>query len=285
MSAGEVERWRMAIRHTTGYRYRDTVHSSYNEARLTPLTTDRQLVQEAAVRVSPNATVLRYWDYWSTIVDAFDIHEPHTEMAVTSTSVVETSSPVVTSQHSWEDLRADDVCERMSELLAPTSYAPEIPELAEVASSMSDTGSPTEAVDEAMAWVRSRLEYSTGATNVSTTAADALDLGGGVCQDFAHVGLVLLRAMGIPARYNSGYIHPDRRPAIGETSAGQSHAWIDAWVGEWYPVDPTHAGAVGVRHVVVARGRDYSDVSPLRGIYRGGPAEELQVKVELTRLE
>ncbi len=110
-----------------------------------------------------------------------------------------------------------------------------------------------------------------------------LSQGSGVCQDFAHVALALLRATGIPARYVSGYLHPSATAEIGETVAGESHAWIEAWTGDWQAFDPT-SGAVGDRHVVVGRARDYADLSPLHGIYHGGPAEDLGVAVELTRL-
>jgi transglutaminase-like putative cysteine protease len=119
---------------------------------------------------------------------------------------------------------------------------------------------------------------------VSTTAADALRIGGGVCQDFTHLALGLLRARGIPARYVSGYLHPSSQAEPGVVLAGQSHAWVEAWVGDWLPFDPTNGSPVGERHVVVGRARDYADLAPLSGIFHGGPAKSLGVTVELTRL-
>ena len=277
-------RWRIGIRHRTGYRYRDVVRSSYNEARVTPLTTDRQEVIEATVRVSPPVPTFRYWDYWGTLVDAFDVHEPHDELVVVGTSVVETSPPSPVPPVSWDDLARPDVCDRFAELLAPTAYAPRLEEVEDVAATLAAGNSPLEAVEAATAWVGDRLRYEKGTTDVSATAGQALTLGTGVCQDYAHVALVLLRAMGIPVRYASGYIHPVLDAVVGETVAGQSHAWVEAWAGDWYAVDPTHGGRVGERHVLVARGRDYADVPPLKGIYHGGPAEGLEVMVEITRL-
>ena len=95
----------------------------------------------------------------------------------------------------------------------------------------------------------------------------------------------MVRGLGIPARYTSGYLHPsDEDATIGEVTAGESHAWIEAWVGEWIALDPTSGDDVGSRHVVVAHGRDYGDVPPLKGVYHGGNAEALDVSVELTRL-
>jgi transglutaminase-like putative cysteine protease len=91
--------------------------------------------------------------------------------------------------------------------------------------------------------------------------------------------------MGIPARYTSGYLHPSPEADIGLTVEGQSHAWLEAWTGDWLAVDPTNGGKVGERHVIVARARDYADVSPLKGIYNGAPSTALGVSVELTRLQ
>ncbi len=143
---------------------------------------------------------------------------------------------------------------------------------------------PAHAVEAAAAWVHGQLSYGKGATDVASTAADALRIGSGVCQDFAHLTLAVLRAMGIPARYTSGYVHPSPEAGVGATVEGQSHAWVEAWTGAWCPFDPTNGSDVGERHVVVARGRDYTDVSPLKGIFHGGPAAGLDVTVSLTRL-
>ncbi len=109
-------------------------------------------------------------------------------------------------------------------------------------------------------------------------------MGGGVCQDYSHTLLSLLRSMGIPARYVSGYLH-DEEEAPGRTVIGESHAWIEVWNGGWEAYDPTNDRSVGSAHVVVARGRDYADVPPLKGIYAGGVSESLGVTVEITQLE
>ncbi|HEX2063689.1 MAG TPA: transglutaminase family protein, partial [Acidimicrobiales bacterium] len=198
--------WKVAVHHRTAYVYGGEVRSSYNEARVTPLTTDRQLVLEASVQVDPPAPTFRYWDYWGTMVDAFDIHVPHTELAVTGESVVETSPGPPAGDATWEELRRPDTWDRLTEFLAPTGYVPLVGEAAEAAREAADGGSPADACDAAVEWVRGRLRYEKGATNVSTTADEALRIGGGVCQDFAHLTLAFLRAQGIPARYTSGYV-------------------------------------------------------------------------------
>lgn len=277
--------WRIAIRHNTGYRYQTDVESSYNEARLTPLTTPGQLTLDTNLDVHPVASVLRYWDYWGTLVHAFDVHVPHTELVVTASSVVETSDGAEPegAGAGWSDLARHEVADRYAELLAPTAYVPRSGVLAETARELAAARAPREACDAAVGWVRDRLRYEKGSTDVATSATDALAKGGGVCQDFAHVTLAVLRAMGVPARYVSGYLYPTQTAAIGETVAGESHAWVEAWVGDWLPLEPTSGSAVGARHVIVGRGRDYADVAPLKGIYHGGPCEALGVTVELTR--
>lgn len=276
--------WKVGIRHRSGYVYDGEVWASYNEARVTPLSTDRQVVIEAQVEVSPPAGTYRYWDYWGTLVDAFEVHGAHDELSVTGTSIVETSEEPTLPLTSWAAAHARPPSERLEELLAPTSYVPVIPAAVDAMRPLTATPNPAEAVAGAMDWVRGKLAYTPGATDVGTTASDALELGVGVCQDYAHLALSAVRALGIPARYVSGYIHPFPDAAVGGVAEGQSHAWIEAWVGGWWGLDPTHGGGIGERHVVVARGRDYSDVLPLKGVYHGGPPAALTVGVEFTRL-
>ena len=279
--------WRIGIRHVTGYEYEHPVTSSYNEARITPITSDRQLALESSVEVSPVASVYRYWDWWGTLVHAFDLHAPHDELVVTGASVVETSPPPDLPERpaTWDDLADPAVRDRYSELLAPSRYVPLDDEDLRVAAAAAGDGlDPVELCQSVVAAVGGRLRYERGATTVSSTATDALHAGAGVCQDFTHLALALLRIRGVPARYVSGYLHPASEAEPGATVAGQSHAWVEAWLGDWMPFDPTNGGPVGERHVVVGRARDYADLAPLNGIFHGGPAKALGVSVELTRL-
>lgn len=280
--------WKLEIRHVSGYHYAGEVGSSYNEARVTPLSTHRQMALETSVTVTPGVPTYRYWDYWGTLVDSFDVHVPHTELSVVGQSVVETLAPEGSvSLASWEDLRRAEVTDSFAELLAPTERVPDLSiydEMSELLPRLAASPTPEEAVNGTVEWVRSRLTYRKGSTEVTSTAADALNGGTGVCQDYTHLMLAILRGMGIPARYVSGYLHPSSDADIGTTAIGESHAWVEAWAGEWWGVDPTHGRPVGERHVVVGRGRDYGDVAPLKGIYHGAPATAMNVSVELTRL-
>lgn len=277
--------WRLEIRHTTGYRYATDVTASHNEVRLSPARTDRQWVLEHRVDVHPAARLARFEDYWGTVVHAFDLRRPHRELTVVATSHVETAAapPPATESVSWAALEDGELLDEWSELLMPTPYTEADGAIAALAEQVRRAPDPSAAVVDAEGLVRDRLDYVRGATDVGTSAAEALDAGAGVCQDFVHLTLAVLRSAGVPCRYASGYLSPDAEAVIGETVAGESHAWLEAWTGGWTAVDPTNGNPVGPEHVLVARGRDYADVPPLRGVYHGGRAEALDVQVEVTR--
>jgi transglutaminase-like putative cysteine protease len=277
--------WRMRVLHATGYAYPSPATASYNEARLTPRSDSRQNVILNRVETVPATRSYRYVDYWGTLVTAFDLHAPHTELTVTSSSVVETDRPEPrTAKLTWADLHTESVIDRFDEVLCPTEYAPTSRRVAAVGRRLAKYREPAEAVIAAVEWVRSELDYVPGTTGVHSSGLDALRDGNGVCQDFAHLSLIVLRSMGIPARYVSGYLHPDRDAVVGDTVDGQGHAWIQAWTGSWWNVDPTNDSEITEQYISVGVGRDYADVSPLKGIYSGQGATDLDVVIEITRL-
>ena len=276
--------WRIAVRHRTGYQYGSPARASYNEVRMTPATTSGQHLLTGRLDIRPDARPLRYVDYWGTQVHAFDVHVPHTELIVTATSVVETCSPTELPDAGWDTLADPAVRDRFSELLAPSRYVIAEAEVDAVARELRSAGSPVQTGQAAVRWVHDTLDYVRGATSVGTTSAEARDLGQGVCQDFSHLALAVLRSAGLPARYVSGYLHPRRDAELDERVAAESHAWVEFWAGDWVPLDPSNLSEVAERHVLIARGRDYADVRPLAGIYSGPAAESLGVSVELTRL-
>ncbi len=277
--------WRMRVVHATGYAYKTPVTASYNEARLTPRSDSRQNVIINRVETAPATRSYRYVDYWGTAVTTFDLHAPHVELEVTSSSVVETDKPEPPrSTIGWDALRSDAVLDRYSEVLGTTRYTPDSKRTDRVARQVAKGRDPRLAVLAAVDWVRSELTYVPGTTGVHSSGLDALRKGKGVCQDFAHLSLILLRSMGIPARYVSGYLHPQEDAVIGEAVAGESHAWIPAWIGSWWNYDPTNHTEINEQYVSVRFGRSYADVTPLKGIYLGQGSSDLDVVVEMTRL-
>ena len=272
--------WRLEIEHHTEFKYEPAARASYNEVRMVPLTTIRQTTMTARVETTPSARQFRYWDYWGTQVVAFDVPAQHRELEVRALSVVDTGPGPEPGRADWTELAAES--DAMSEFLAPTPYTAWTDELVEVAAGLRRT-SPAETVQAVAEWVNSTLEYQQGVTGVHTSASEALDAGKGVCQDFAHVAVSLLRRLGVPSRYVSGYLYPKPDPEVGEVMIGESHAWIEAWTGDWWEADPTNLSAVGLRHVTVARGRDYADVTPVKGIYAGGGDDTMTTRVRITR--
>jgi transglutaminase-like putative cysteine protease len=277
--------WRMRVVHTTGYAYQSPVTASYNEARLTPRSDTRQNVILNRVETIPASRSYRYIDYWGTAVTAFDLHAPHADLTVTSSSVIETQEPEPPEMETgWGDLRSEAVIDRFDELLRPTAHTPASKRVASVGKKISKSHKPQEAVVAAAKWTHGELDYLPGTTGVRSSGLDALNEGKGVCQDFVHLSLMMLRSMGIPARYVSGYLHPKRNAVVGDTVDGRTHAWIQAWTGDWWNYDPTNDTEITEQYVSVGLGRDYTDVSPLKGIYSGEGATDLDVIVEVTRL-
>ncbi|MGA8458880.1 MAG: transglutaminase family protein [Streptosporangiaceae bacterium] len=277
--------WRLRIVHRTHVRYQGPVRASYNEARMTPRALPRQSVLDAEVRADIPVPIWTYSDYWGTEVCSFDIQAPHDELEILAQATVETGpAPEPGQPLSWAGLRERAAAGELLEFLRPTTRTAITAQLAEAAQQRTARANPLEAAAEIVSWVNQRVSYVPGATEVQTSAQEAWDMGEGVCQDMAHLTVALLRQVGLPARYVSGYLHPMAAAKPGDKVEGESHAWVEYWNGEWIACDPTNLAQVGERHVVVAAGRDYGDVPPLKGIYRGAPNSRMQVTVTVTRL-
>jgi transglutaminase-like putative cysteine protease len=279
--------WRLQVVHTTEVSYSGPVRTSFNEVRMTPLTLPAQITLESRVTAGAGVPVWTYCDYWGTYVSVFDISEPHEKLTIQAQATVETGQRLtdqVPAPLSWAQLRAQAESSRLLEFLLPTPLTAVTPAVSAAVTDAVRGADPVEAAQEIASRVRAQVGYLAGATGVRTNAQQAWDQGRGVCQDMAHVTVGLLRAAGLPARYVSGYLHADPSAEPGQTAVGESHAWVEYWAGSWLPCDPTRGAAVRERHVVVARGRDYRDIPPIKGIYHGAPTSTAHVTVEVTRL-
>jgi transglutaminase-like putative cysteine protease len=276
----------LRIAHTTGFEYDGKANTSFNEARLTPLTLPGQIVVHSRVEVSPTPWAYTYKDYWGSQVTAFEVLDPHQSLTVTASATVHTDrAPAGDPVMGWDDMRRDELADLYTEFLAlPERVAPP-PDLAELSRDIAETSAnPTEAAREVCALVYQEVKYVSGSTTVDAFAAHSWSERTGVCQDMAHIAIGALRSIGIPTRYVSGYLHPKVAPVVGESAKGESHAWVEWWDDGWRGFDPTNDTEPGDRHVIVATGRDYNDVKPLAGIFSGSGTSRMFVDVEVTRL-
>ena len=277
---------RLRIKHSTGFHYGGDVTASYNEARMLPVSADGQLVLYSHVEILPISSQHNYVDYWGSRVSSFEILTPHKELSLTANSLVEVRPRVHADQKlTWEELAtsAESITSTIEQLAQTRRTAPPEDVVAIAQEIAGRASNPCDAALEICTAIGDAMEYMHGVTAVTSTAKESWAVRKGVCQDITHIALGALRAVGIPARYVSGYLHPKPNAEIGETIAGESHAWVEWFCGEWRGYDPTNLIDIGDRHVTVGRGRDYNDVPPLRGVYAGPYGSELFVKVEITR--
>lgn len=287
------------ITHRTRYRYAGTASESFMEARLTPVSDERQHRRSHRLTTNPPCNLHRYTDYFGNIVDTFSIVQRHHELRLESVSEVETRPvelPAVALDVSVSEARQIFRSERLKlfEFLAPS---PAIPLPAEVNALANRFFKPGDAVGAALrrlnAWIKASFRYEPGTTTVDTPVAAVLKQRTGVCQDFAQVMIAILRSAEIPARYVTGYIETEVQRKASEAPRGprligasESHAWVEVCLpgGFWWPLDPTNDCVAGERHVKVAVGRDYQDSTPTTGVFKGTHTERLEVAVVMQRL-
>jgi transglutaminase-like putative cysteine protease len=272
--------WRLRVSHETRFDYDGPARASYNELRLTPRTELRQTALESRVVTLPPAPQYSYIDYWGTHVVAFNVDRGHELLSITSNSLVDTQQADEPDNCTWDDVA--DATATMADYISHNLYTTPGVELSEIATSLR-APRPLETARRIIATSHDSLRYMRGVTSVHTSANEAYADGAGVCQDFAHLALALAKAVGLPARYVSGYFHPEEDATIGEEITGESHAWVELWTGRWWGYDPTNDCPVGERHVAVGRGRDYADVPPVKGVYAGNAENAMRVVVRMTR--
>jgi transglutaminase-like putative cysteine protease len=276
----------LRIVHKTGYTYAGAASASYNEARMTPRSTLHQQVLHTRVEISPSAWTHTYNDYWGTAVTAFEVHERHEELIVTSSATVDVQRPAIEGEHlTWEQMHDPALQAEHSEYLQISDQVrPPDDLLARVRDIAAESPAPGDCARRVIELVHAEMSYVSGATGVHTRAGEAWEQRQGVCQDMANLTIGCLRSVRIPTCYVSGYLMPPREPEVGVSYTGESHAWVRWWDGVWVGADPTNNIQPGDRHVEVAQGRQYGDVPPLRGIFTGSGTSQMFVEVELTRL-
>ena len=284
---------RFHLVHVTEFVYDGPVSESYNEVRLLPMHDDTQSCLSFRLTTAPASPAFSYRDALGNWVHQVNVLPVHSRLRVQAESVVLAhAAPSTNSFMLLSELeeKKDELNEEFYDMLAASNYIPHLRELdplmdeAEAACDCTVAGFAQTASD----LIHQRFQYVKGATHVNSSIADSLQLGAGVCQDFAHLLLGVLRKRGIPARYVSGYLVPknEENPEakLEEVIGGQaSHAWAEAYVPDtgWMPLDPTLGKPVGMRHVRIAYGRDYSDVAPVRGVYKGHAGQRLSVDVSV----
>jgi transglutaminase-like putative cysteine protease len=273
--------WRLRVSHETRFDYDGAARASYNELRLTPRTELHQTALETKVATVPAAPQYSYLDYWGTSVVAFNVDRAHEVLNISGTGLIDTQHAASPEDASWDDVA--DASMTMADFLSHHLYTAPDAELIDMAAGLR-AATPLKTAEAIFEQAHNSLRYVRGVTSVHTSANEAFADGAGVCQDFAHLALSLAKSAGLPSRYVSGYFHPDADAVIGEEIVGESHAWVEVWTGKWWGFDPTNACTVGERHVAIGRGRDYSDVPPVKGVYAGNAEHTMRVSVRITRM-
>lgn len=286
---------RMRIRHTTRFGYEQPAQASFNQVRLTPRHDENQNLLSFSLITSPLTRPTSWVDHFGTLVHAFSVRPPHLELVVVSESEVVSSARYQPDDSAslMSELGTDEMRDSYAEWLHSSPLTRDGPQLASFLSELRESvGGERDRdqlrvralVEAVCGYVHDSLSYVPGSTFVHTTIAEIVERRRGVCQDFAHLSIAALRALGVPTRYVSGYFQPRKGNLPIDTPVEvQSHAWISVYIPDfgWWEYDPTNACPADPRHVVVANGRDYGDIAPVRGVHQGGKGATLDVQVEI----
>ena len=284
---------RLDIRYRMHFRYSEAVSESQNEVRVRPRSDEMQRVLSSRLTPNPPVRVFGAVDYWGTAVDHVGIRTPHTTLELVAEASVETSprrTPLADA--AVEELSAQDFRSAHFEFLGPSEHVhwrPGDGVAQRAVAAARGAASVSELVSAVVDEVRGVLAYEPDTTDIGVSLAELLDGGAGVCQDFAHLAIGMLRSAGVPARYVSGYLFAADETAPGveptDVVSVQTHAWIEAAVpgAGWHAFDPTNGGAAGERHVVIGCGRDYDDVPPVRGAFTGSATADVDAEVVIGR--
>ena len=274
------------IRHVTKYTYEVPVRDSANQIMLYPISDEFQEVLQSQIVISDEPLVEIHRDYFGNEVGTFTHSHPHQEFVIDARLVVETKPRLLpveinTIEQQWAELNKLRLQSNLIDFLRQETFA----SLAEVKTVVSaieaKKHSPLSSAIQLCDFVFKKFTYKKGITTVESTLDEVWKLKSGVCQDFAHILLVMLRLIDVPARYVSGYICPNKSGMRGE---GATHAWVEAYIPfyGWIGIDPTNNCIVNDNHVRLAVGKSFSDCSPVKGTYRGTSNHTLEVAVSVS---
>jgi transglutaminase-like putative cysteine protease len=268
------------IIHRTSYAYASPVRDSFNEVRLQPFSNGTQTVDYFLLKVLPAARLRHHHDFYSNVIHHFEITEPHSTLLVESNLRVTTRPPpqLAVTDTPWPLARIGEAARetRVFDFLQDSRFVELSPEVWRLALDITDGVTDTwQAALALMNFIHGQLKYESNSTNVHTHARDVLKERRGVCQDFAHVMISLCRTLKIPALYVSGYLATE--------AASATHAWVEVLIPSlgWRALDPTHNRQTDETYVKIAVGRDYADVPPLTGNYKGTTDRQMQVQVSI----
>jgi transglutaminase-like putative cysteine protease len=279
------------VKHRTSYAYDAPVQDSFNDAYLCPVSDDLQLCHAFRLEIEPRgASILRRLDFFTNQVHHFEIIDPHTRLDVTSHSTVETFPDTRDFSVDCDPaaLEALSKAEWLYDFTHASERVPIPPMIIHEAKEIVEPGADVQrSVEQIMDFVHKHFTYKPGATLVETSLIEVFERRVGVCQDFAHVMIGLCRASKIPARYVSGYFYAASGSFNPIDDNTASHAWVDCYLPGigWSGFDPTHNRRSSDIYIKVAVGRDYSDVRPLAGTYRGTAKAEMDVSVNIVRID
>jgi len=290
---------RLRIVHETSYEYDEPVTTSHHEIHLTPRKREGQACISHDIAITPAPSVMRErFDYFDNPTRYFSVHEPHRKLRIvahTELALTERPSGVPSATLSWEEVRDAVALDRHRDMLDAYSFVFDSPyvaasaDLRELGRVSFTKGRPLiEAVTDLTSRIFHEFTYDATATRVSTPLQEVLRHRRGVCQDFAHLQIGCLRSLGLPGRYVSGYLLTKPRPGQSRlVGADASHAWVSTYLpgSGWVDFDPANNLVQPKTHVTLAYGRDFGDVSPLRGVILGGGRHDLQVAVDVRPID
>lgn len=280
------------VRHLTRFVYTSPVTESVMELRMQPLEHDRQRCLRFSVTTSQRAKIFAYRDHFGNAVHYFDVPGHHSKLDVTVESAVDVQAsadlPKRMGDFAWQQVDALAARPEFEDWLTPSRFTARTPALEQFgrAIGFGRRSDPLTVLRELTGTIYSQFSYEPRTTRVDSPIDDALRARAGVCQDFSHIMIALVRSLGIPCRYVSGYIAP-KQSAHDRAGDNATHAWVEAYLPGpgWIGLDPTNNTIADNRHIAVAVGRDYSDVPPTRGVFKGDAGSELSVAVSVSPAE